>query len=169
VSPAGTIVQVSVSTGGVPKRAVATARVTPLGLEGDAHRDTEHHGGPERAVCLYALEAIEALRAEGHPIAPGTIGENVTVAGLDWAAVTPGAHLLLGERVLLRVTRYTSPCLNIASAFRDGDYARVAQKRHPGWSRVYTRVLRPGVIRPGDAVRLVDDREAAGLVAVPAS
>ncbi len=41
----GRIVQISISRGGVPKTAVAQARVTPVGIEGDAHRDAEHHGG----------------------------------------------------------------------------------------------------------------------------
>jgi MOSC domain-containing protein YiiM len=161
-----TIVQISISRGGVPKTAVAGARVTALGLEGDAHRDTEHHGGPERAVCLYAMEAITGLRAEGHPIVPGAIGENVTVQGLDWSAVVPGCYLRLGKSVLLQVTRYTSPCLNITRAFGDGDYARVSQKRHPGWSRVYARVVATGSIRPGDPVRLLDEVEAAEVAAV---
>jgi MOSC domain-containing protein YiiM len=161
----GTIVQISVSRGGVPKTAVAGARVTALGLDGDAHRDMEHHGGPERAVCLYAMEAITSLRAEGHPIVPGAIGENVTVEGLDWSAVAPGSYLRLGDTVLLRVTRYTSPCANITRAFADGDYSRVAQKRHPGWSRVYARVVVTGSIRPGDPVRLLDEVEAAEVAA----
>jgi len=161
----GRIVQISVSRGGVPKTGVAQARVTALGLDGDAHRDAEHHGGPERAVCLYAMEAIRSLQAEGHWIVPGAIGENVTVEGLDWSAVVPGSHLLLGETVLLQVTRYTSPCVNITRAFKDGDYARVSQKRHPGWSRVYARVLAPGSIRQGDSVRLLDEAEAAEVTA----
>src|SRR5438046_7402828 len=76
----GRIVQVSVSAGGVPKTAVARAEVTVHGLEGDGHRDHEHHGGPERAVCIFAVEAIEALRVEGHPIVPGGLGENLTIA-----------------------------------------------------------------------------------------
>jgi len=46
VADQGRILQLSVSAGGVPKRAVAAARLTRLGLEGDAHRDAEHHGGP---------------------------------------------------------------------------------------------------------------------------
>jgi MOSC domain-containing protein YiiM len=161
----GRIVQVSVSNGGVPKRAVAEARVGPPGLEGDAHRDTEHHGGPERAVCLFSLEAIEALNHEGHTLVPGAIGENVTVQGLDWGAVGPGCRVLLGDRVLLEVTRYTSPCVNITRAFKNGDYSRVSQKRHPGWSRVYARVLAGGVIRPDDPVRLVDENESAEVLA----
>jgi MOSC domain-containing protein YiiM len=151
----GRIVQVSVSPGGVPKRAVPEARVGRLGLEGDGHRDTEHHGGPDRAVCLFALEQLEALRAEGHPVAPGALGENVTVEGLDWSAVVPGAQLQLGSAVRVEVTRYTSPCFNIRTAFLGGDFARVSQKRNPGWSRVYARVLEEGVIRPGDDVTLV--------------
>ena len=161
----GRIVQISVSRGGVPKTGVAQARVTALGLDGDAHRDAEHHGGAERAVCLYAMEAILNLQAEGHGIVPGAIGENVTVEGLDWSAVVPGSHLLLGETVLLQVTRYTSPCVNITRAFKDSDYARVSQKRHPGRSRVYARVLVPGSIRQGDPVRLLDEAEAAEVTA----
>lgn len=156
----GRIVQISVSPGGVPKLPVSEARVTTLGLEGDAHRDTEHHGGPERAVCVYALEAIQTLQAEGHRILPGAIGENVTVEGIDWSAVAPGTAFLLGTAVVVQVTRFTSPCGNIAPCFTGGNYARVSQKRHPGWSRVYTRVLALGTIRHGDPVRILSETEA---------
>jgi MOSC domain-containing protein YiiM len=155
MSADGRIVQISISPGGVPKRPVETARVTRDGLEGDAHRDRAHHGGPERAVCLYSMDAIRTLAAEGHTVAPGTLGENVTVEGLEWPTVEPGTRLLLGEAVLLEVTRYTSPCFNIKTAFVDGEFSPVSQKRHPGWSRVYTRVLREGTIRTGDPARLV--------------
>jgi MOSC domain-containing protein YiiM len=154
------IVQISASGGGVPKTAVAAARVTVDGLEGDAHR-YRHHGGPDRAVCLYPIEAIERLQTEGHSIAPGSIGENVTVEGLDWTAVVPGRQVLLGEQVLLEVTRYTTPCRTITGVFKDGDIARVSQKTHPGWSRVCARVLVEGVIRLGDPVRLLDPIRAA--------
>jgi MOSC domain-containing protein YiiM len=155
VSDAGRIVQLSVSSGGVPKHAVEIARVTTLGLEGDAHRNREHHGGPERAVCLFAMEAIRDLQAEGHPLGPGALGENVTLEGLDWTAVQPGATLQLGDEVLLEITRYTTPCFNIRPAFRDGDYSLVSQKRHPGRSRVYARVVMTGTLRRGDPARLV--------------
>lgn len=163
---AGRIVQLSLSTGGVPKRVVAEARVTWLGLEGDAHHDAEHHGGPERAVCLFSIEAIRALAAEGHAIGPGTIGENVTTEGVDWAAVVPGACLLLGQRVLVQVTRYTSPCFKIAPVFVGREFGRVSQKRHPGWSRVYARVLAEGHLRCNDGVRILSELEAAELGAV---
>jgi MOSC domain-containing protein YiiM len=151
----GRIVQINVSPGGVPKTAVASAQVAHLGLEGDGHRDLEHHGGPDRAVCLFSMERIRALQAEGHPIAPGALGENVTVEGIAWDDVVPGCRLALGDQVVLEVTRYTSPCINIRPAFFHRDFSRVAEQRHPGWSRVYARVLAPGRITTGDSVRLL--------------
>ena len=152
----GRIAQISVSPGGVPKTPVPSADVTSSGVEGDAHRDLANHGGPDRAVCLFSLEQIQALQAEGHPLGPGALGENVTIEGLDWARVVPGARLKLGGQLLLEITRYTSPCLNIRPAFFHGDYSRVSEKRHPGWSRVYARVLIAGRIHTGDAVVLAE-------------
>ena len=151
------VAQLSVSPGGLPKRAVAEALVTRLGLAGDTQRNLEHHGGPARAVCLFPLEAIQALAAEGHPIVPGALGENVTTAGLDWSVVVPGARLRLGPGVLLEVTTFTSPCFNLAPLFQGRNFSRVSQKRHPGWSRVYARVLAEGAVHPGDPVHLVSE------------
>ena len=151
----GRIVQLSVSSGGLPKAAVPTARITENGVEGDRQRDREHHGGPDRAVCLFSMERIRDLQGEGHAIAPGAVGENVTIEGIDWDAVQPSSRILLGETVALEVTRYTSPCFNLKRAFADGNYARISQKRHAGWSRVYARVLVPGTVSAGDPVRLL--------------
>ena len=69
-----------------------------------------------------------------------------------FSGAPPGARFRVGEAVVIEVTRFTSPCVNIRPAFRDGEYARVSQKRHPGWSRVYARVVTPGEIAPGDPV-----------------
>src|SRR5262249_28753869 len=150
------------SPGGVPKNAVPSAEVTSAGLAGDGHRDLEHHGGPDRAVCLFALELIRALQAEGHPVVPGALGEDLTVAGIRWKDVVPGSRLALGGRVLLEVTRYTSPCVNTRPAFFPRDSSRVSQQRNPGWSRVYARVLVPGRIATGDPVRVLTAAVPAG-------
>jgi MOSC domain-containing protein YiiM len=162
----GRIVQINVSLGGVPKRPVPRARVTRLGIEGDGHRATELHGGPDRALCLFSLEQIEALQAEGHPIEPGALGENLTLVGLDWAEVQPDTFYRLGDEVLVQVTRFTSPCLNVRTAFLDGEYSRVSQKRHPGWSRVYARVLVPGEVAAGDPVERLTPAEVTRHLAV---
>jgi MOSC domain-containing protein YiiM len=151
----GLIYQINVSPGGVPKRPILQAAITRNGVSGDRQRDTEHHGGPQRAVCLYPLEHILALQAEGHPIYPGAIGENITVAGIDWEQLRPGARLRLGADVELVITSFAAPCTNIAGAFRDGYMNRVSEKKNPGRSRVYARVAREGEIRPGDPVQLL--------------
>jgi MOSC domain-containing protein YiiM len=151
------IFQISISNGGVPKQGIHQAEVVTLGLAGDRHRDTEHHGGPERSVCLYSLERIQALQAEGHPVYPGAMGENVTLSGLDWSQVVPGTRLHLGSEVQVEVTRYTTPCSNLLNCFKDGNFNRVHQNRHPGWSRVYARVLQGGSIKVGDGVQVIRD------------
>jgi len=153
---AGRIFQLNSSSGGVPKLAVREAEVTGLGLVGDDHRFPDIHGGPERALCLFSLDRILELQAEGHPIFPGAVGENVTISGIDWERMTPGQQLALGDEVLIEITRYTSPCNTIENSFADGKYQRISQKVHPGYSRVYARVLRPGHLTAGQAVRLLN-------------
>ena len=151
----GSIFQLNVSDGGVPKLAVREAVLTPEGLTGDRQRDLRYHGGPGRALCLFALERILELQAEGHPIFPGSTGENLTVVGLDWSGLAPGARLGLGEEALIEITGYTAPCKNIAASFARGDFKRISQKVHPGHSRLYARVLRPGRLGVGQSVTLL--------------
>ena len=154
------VVQVNVSNGGVPKLPVDEAHVGRLGLSGDAVNHPKIHGGPERAVCLFAVELIDALRAEGHPITPGAVGENLTVAGLDWPALEEDAVLDVGGARIQLSTR-VEPCKTIAGAFADGQFKRIQPARVPDQTRWYARVLREGVVRPGDAVRVVRGAEAA--------
>lgn len=150
----GMIHQLNVSDGGVPKLAIEEGEVTKQGLVGDRCANTRIHGGPQQALSLLGLEVIEKLAGEGHPIAPGTTGENVTIRGLDWPRIEPGMRLRIGDEVLVEITRYASPCKNIAGSFADGDVRRLSQLAAPGQSRLYAEVLREGVIRTGDVVTL---------------
>jgi MOSC domain-containing protein YiiM len=87
---------------------------------------------------------------------PGSVGENLTLAGLDWSRLAPGARLALGEEALVEVTGYTAPCKTIAASFLDGDFKRISHKLRPGHSRLYARVLRPGRLRVGDRVQVLN-------------
>ena len=149
----GFLHSINVSDGGVPKLPRPWAQVRAEGVDGDRQEDRHYHGGPDRAVSLYSLDLIEALQGEGHPIVPGSIGENLTLHGIDWVSVRPDARIDIGE-VVLEVTRAASPCYKIAASFQDGVFARVSQKVHPGWSRFYARVLRDGLVSTGDRVVL---------------
>lgn len=157
---AGEIFQLSVSNGGVPKHAVASARATRRGLVGDRQRDLRAHGGPERALCLWSLEVIGRLYREGHNLSPGAAGENITVMGLDWSQVVPGARLRVGDEVLIEITMYTIPCWKNAQWFKDGNFARMDHDEHPGDARVYARVLAEGTIAQGDRVEVVAESSA---------
>ncbi|MFP3915876.1 MAG: MOSC domain-containing protein [Actinomycetota bacterium] len=154
----GRVHQINVSPGGVPKLPVPEAHFGVDGVEGDRQADTVHHGGPDQTVCVYSLEVIEALQAEGHRVHAGATGENLTVSGLDWSAVRPGARLEVGP-ALLEITYPTSPCHKNARWFMDGRFSRMHDGRHPGWSRMYARVLTEGRVRTGDPVQLVPMEE----------
>jgi MOSC domain-containing protein YiiM len=149
-----TLRSINTSNGGVPKLPRDAANVLTTGIVGDKQRDRRLHGGPDRAVCLYSLNLIDALHAEGHPIAIGSIGENFTIYGLDWGRLGPDVRLEVGD-VTLQITRPANPCKNIADSFLDGDINRVSQKVRPGWSRWYARVLQEGHVSVGAPVLIV--------------
>lgn len=150
----GRIHQISVSGGGVPKLAVPRAEVRRNGIVGDEQNNNVSHGGPERAVCLFSLEVIERLRAEGHPIVPGAAGENLTLSGLDWPRLAPGTRLRFDGGVELEVTSFTGPCKKISAAFAGGEFIRIRQEMHPGDSRVCARVIAEGELTTGEGLCL---------------
>jgi MOSC domain-containing protein YiiM len=156
----GRVHQINVSDGGVPKLPVKAAFLSHTGLSGDRQADQVHHGGPDQTVCVYSLEVIEALQGEGHPISAGYAGENLTVAGLDWSEVRPGVRLRAGESVL-EITYPTAPCSKNARWFLEGRFDRMHDAKHPGWSRMYARVLEEGWVRTGDPVEMTAKEETA--------
>lgn len=148
------VLSINISRGGVPKLPVAEGVLGELGIAGDGHNDTVHHGGPSQALCLYSIERIRVLQAEGHPVGPGTMGENITIEGLDSANLQPGDRLAIGE-TQVELTGHATPCKTISGSFIDGGFSRVLHDRHPGDSRLYARVLRGGTLRPGDPIRVL--------------
>jgi MOSC domain-containing protein YiiM len=155
MEPSGRIVQINISQGGVPKAPVPAAKITVAGVAGDRQNNLKYHGGSDRAVCLWSLEVIETLQAEGHPIAPGSAGENITLAGLDWVALVPGCQLQLGPEVQVEITDYAAPCRQNMKWFSDRKFSRISQKHYPGSSRLYARVLSEGSVQPGDTVQII--------------
>ena len=151
----GRIFQLSISPGGVPKLPLREARVEKLGLAGDGHAHPKIHGGPERAVCLLALELIQQFQAEGHPIWPGSTGENVTFSGLDYTALAPGTRLALGDEVIVQLTRATAPCKTIAGSFSDRDFHWLDHEKRPGITRWYASVEREGSVRVGQRIAIL--------------
>src|SRR4051794_22619011 len=162
----GRVIQINTSPGGVPKHAVAEARVRRLGLEGDAHDHDWVHGGPHRAVSLFAIEAIERVHRDGHPgVVPGAAGENLTTEGIELARLPVGTRLGVGDEVVLEISGPANPCDVIKGAFTRGKSGRISILLHPDDSRMYARVLREGVVRPRDGITVMaPSDDSASLV-----
>lgn len=127
----------------------------PANLDGDAQADLENHGGPDKAVLVYA-EAGYRYWAEAHGLAslgPGSFGENFTVAGQWEADVCLGdVYEIGGARV--QVSQPRVPCWKLALHTGVRDMVRlVSASGRGGW---YLRVLQEGWVEAGQVLRLVD-------------
>lgn len=155
VEHVGSVAHIHASRG-LPKKPVDTVEVDWGGIRGDVQRSRQHHGAPYQALCIWSLDSIERLRAEGHPIDHGFAGENLTVGGVPNTALRPGAHFEVGT-VRGFLTGYAHPCRHNKDWFADGDFMRMGHERGDD-SRTYAMVTRPGTIATGDVFRLYTDR-----------
>jgi MOSC domain-containing protein YiiM len=157
----GTILQISISPGGIPKRAVPEALITPEGIRGDRWSHPEIHGGPNQALLIITSEGIDELVAQGFPLYPGALGENLTTLGLDRRQFRIGQRYRAGE-VFLEITKRRAPCatLNVygpgiqRAVFDPQVKAGDAASPRWGLSGFYARVLKVGTVRPGDLIAL---------------
>jgi MOSC domain-containing protein YiiM len=159
----GSILQVNISPGGIPKRPIAEAEVTPEGIRGDCWAHPQIHGGLKQALLLITSEGIEELIAQGYPLHAGALGENLTVAGLDRRQMRIGQRYRAGE-ILIELTKIRAPCsqlddygASITQAVYDAQ-VNAGDASSPRWglSGFYARVHRPGIVRPRDIIELLD-------------
>jgi MOSC domain-containing protein YiiM len=127
---------------GIPKLPQAQVTLTEdFGVEGDRHA-----GSRTRQVSLLEQEVLDALAAEGMPVGPGVLGENLTVRGLPFSRLRPGDRLRVGPEALLEVTEPRTPCKTLTPI----------DPRLPemivGRAGLLCRVIRGGVLTPGDRI-----------------
>ena len=161
----GTIVQISVSRGGIPKRAIREGLITPLGLEGDEHTHPAVHGGPQKAVLLMTAESIDEVVQRGYPVYYGAMGENLTTRGIDRRRLRAGQQFRAGSAVI-ELTRIRVPCStqdiygpSIQSEIYDTQ-VKAGDVASPRWamSGFYAAVIEPGMVRAGDPIELVSEQ-----------
>ena len=147
----GVLAQLNVSGGGMPKLPVLFARVTAAGVEGDRQKNLKHHGGPDRAVCIYSEELYDELRDAGIDMAPGSVGENFTTRGIDLRQLAKGDRLRVGgvDGCLIQITNVRVPCRQLRKW--DPELPELIVGRS-GW---VARVVEDGVVRPGDAIEVL--------------
>ena len=142
---AGRIVAISISGGGIPKHNIPEAEVTADGLLGDQQAH-EKHRQPHRAVSVQDAELLDQLVTEGYAVGPGTMGENLTVRGLDVQQLAVGDCLLLEDGPVLELTEARRPCFLL-----DAVDPRLKQAV-VGRCGYLCRVIRTGVCRVGQQI-----------------
>jgi MOSC domain-containing protein YiiM len=153
-----TVVQVSVSRGGIPKLAIPSAELTAMGIAGDAWR-YPFHGGCRKALLLITVEGIEELISQGFPLFPGALGENLTTRGLDRRELRIGQRYRIGDAVI-ELTQTRTPCATLdvyGSGIQAAMYDARVQAGDPesprwGLSGFYASVVRSGTVGPGDLI-----------------
>lgn len=127
-------------------------QITALGIPGDFIGSPKHHGGTDQALYIYGEADYQWWQRElGKRLDPGIFGENLTIDGVESAAVHVGDLLYIGD-VVLQVTAPRIPCGTFASHMQDPQWVkkfRAAER--PGF---YCRVLQTGSIAAGNEVRL---------------
>lgn len=159
----GAISHINISPGGVPKRPIPEATVTVAGIRGDSWAHPAIHGGPRQALLLITSEGLDELIAQGFPLYPGALGENLTTTGLDRRHMRLGQRFRIGD-VFCELTKMRGPCstldiygAGIQRAVYDAQ-VKAGDATSPRWGLggFYAQVLQPGVIRPHDIITLVD-------------
>lgn len=132
------------------KAPVESARIGPLGLEGDEQADLAVHGGPDKAVYAYSADHYPWWKESlpGVELPHGAFGENLTIEGFDDEDACLGDVYRAGG-ALLAAVQPRLPCAKLGLRFDDpGMVKRFAQSLRLG---VYFRVVEPGLVRRGDA------------------
>ena len=110
------------------------------GIEGDAHAGDWH-----RQVSLLAQESIAKMVALGLDVKEGDFAENITTEGVDLVSLPIGTKIELGE-TLLEVTQIGKEChTRCAIFYQAGDCVMPKEG-------IFAKVLKGGVVRPGDRV-----------------
>ena len=136
--------------------------LSATGLAGDAVGDTKHHGGLEQAVLAYAESHYADWKAEGFTDARGAFGENLLLSGLSDQTACIGDVFELGDaRVQVSCPRV--PCNTLVRRHGRSDILeRVFATGRGGW---YFRVLKEGLVAPGQALQLLEHPHPGWTVA----
>ena len=142
-----------VETTGIYKEPLeGSVEIKSLGIESDAICDTKHHGGVDQALYIYGGADYAWWSKEiGKELVPGTFGDNLTISDLESASFNVGDTIHVGE-VTLQVTSPRIPCGTFARRMDDPQWVkkfRAAER--PG---LYVRVIKEGVIKAGDEVKI---------------
>lgn len=151
---------------GVQKHFIEEANIiADWGIEGDAHGGKWH-----RQISLLSQEKVDAFKAKGADIHPGSFGENLIVEGFDFSAMPVGTRFVIGD-VVLEMTQIGKECHNHCVIYKkmgdcimpkEGVFAEVVEGGHIKVGQEVTCIL-PKADRPYTAAVITLSDKGAGL------
>lgn len=151
------VTSVNISPGGIPKRPIETAQVTVDGIVGDGRAHAKHIK-PTRAISLLEEHVVDQIRSEGYEVAPGAMGENLTVRGIDLQSLVPGTRLRFSGGVEIELVEPRAPCFVLDAIHPELKTA--VRGRFGSMARVVTE----GVLRVGESVMISAPSSGSELI-----
>ncbi len=128
-----------------------------LGFKGDGVADPRHHGGEDKAVCVYCIDHFPFWEKELKRKLPiGIFGENLSVTGLNETKVHIGDIFRIGEAEV-QCSQPRQPCHKLNKVF--DLQAMACRVQTSGFSGYYLRVIKPGWVEPGAKIFLIEKGE----------
>jgi len=133
---------------GICKQPVAgSLHLGKLGFENDEVGDLKHHGGDDKAVCVYSLDHYPYWEdALGIRLPVAAFGENLTVSNLHEDDICIGDIFQLGTAVV-QVSQPRQPCRTLAARYGRDDLVKLVVDS--GRTGFYFRVLEEGIAEKG--------------------
>lgn len=159
----------SVMTGIAKRPVTGRVAVRPLGLEGDEQADPSVHGGISKAVYAYPREHAafwQTVRAQARvagwddPLAPGALGENLSLEGLLESQAYVGDVLRFPD-CELAVSEPRFPCFKFNAAMGFAHAAKLMAQS--GWCGFYLAVRTPGSVQAGESFEWIPGPREVGI------
>lgn len=123
-------------------------------LSGDEQADLVHHGGKDKAVCVYSYEHYSFWEKEFDcSLHLGAFGENVTVQGMVEENVCIGDIFQFGQAIV-QISQPRQPCHKLAKKYKNDDLPLRVQ--NTGFTGYYFRVLEEGWIHEDRSLKLIE-------------
>ncbi|MGC2061766.1 MAG: MOSC domain-containing protein [Thermodesulfovibrionales bacterium] len=117
------------------------------GFEGNGVADLKHHGGSDKAVCVYSFDHYPYWEDTlGIRLPAAAFGENLTVSNFHEDGICIGDIFQLGTAVV-QVSQPRQPCATLAARYGRSDMLKLVVDS--GYTGFYFRVLEEGVVQKG--------------------
>lgn len=124
------------------------------GFEGDGVADLKHHGGPDKAVCVYSMDHYPYWEGIlGIKLDYAAFGENLTVLNLNEDNVCIGDIFRMGT-ALVQVSQPRQPCKTLAARYGRNDMVKLVVDC--GYTGFYFRVLEEGTVKVNSSILPVE-------------